>query len=80
MYVRVAGSGSSGNSYVLHLDDGSWILLDMGCPYPAIQRAAEYKAPSKCLFGLVTHEHKDHCWGLGEFYIQCSRYYIIGVG
>lgn len=61
MYVRVAGSGSSGNSYVLHLDDGSWILLDMGCPYPAIQRAAEYKAPSKCLFGLVTHEHKDHC-------------------
>lgn len=66
MNVKVAGSGSSGNSYVVHLDDGTAIVLDLGCPYPVIQKAAEYKI-KHLRFAVVTHEHKDHCCTMDRY-------------
>lgn len=59
MQLKVIGTGSSGNAYLLQ-QDGDSILLDAGMKWKEIlaelpDGIAEIKA---C---LITHEHKDHC-------------------
>lgn len=56
--VRTIGSGSSGNCYLVDINDTK-ILLECGLPFKKIQKALNYRV-SAIDFCLVTHEHMDH--------------------
>ena len=59
MRLKVIGSSSAGNAYVLTLDGGKSLLLDAGVPYRQIAKAvgADW---SNLRAALITHEHGDH--------------------
>lgn len=56
--VKVIGSGSSGNCYLVNIN-GTQLLLECGLSFKIIQKALNFKLSnvSAC---LVTHEHGDH--------------------
>lgn len=56
--VKTIGSGSSGNCYLVNINNTK-ILLECGLPFKKIQKALNYKV-SDIDFCLVTHEHADH--------------------
>lgn len=64
MKVKVLGSSSSGNCYILSTSTGT-LLLDAGVPWKDIQKGLcfDLKNVVGC---LVTHEHKDHCKAVTE--------------
>lgn len=59
MQLKVIGSSSSGNSYLLESSSGDVLLIDCGVPYHQILKAVNFKVSSivGCLLG---HEHIDH--------------------
>ena len=58
MELRVVGSGSKGNAYILHTDTGN-LLIECGLPFPVIQKALDFDITSVqgC---LLSHSHNDH--------------------
>lgn len=64
MRLRVIGTGSSGNAYLLEADDGNTLLLDAGVSLRDITAALE--KPSSLQACLVTHEHMDHAKAAGK--------------
>ena len=56
--IKVLGSGSSGNCYIVG-DGKSRLLLDAGLPIRQIQAGCDYKV-NEVAGCLVTHNHKDH--------------------
>lgn len=56
--VKTIGSGSSGNCYLVDINDTK-ILLECGLTFKKIQKALNYRV-SAIDFCLVTHEHMDH--------------------
>jgi len=58
MKLKVIGSSSKGNSYILEAETGN-LLLDAGVPFKEIQKALDFDL-SRVLGCLITHEHKDH--------------------
>jgi len=58
MNLKVIGSGSKGNSYLLEAPTGT-LILDAGMKYKDIQKALGFDL-SRVYGCLVTHEHKDH--------------------
>lgn len=64
MNLKIIGSSSSGNCYVLETPTGS-LLLDCGLPYKDIQKALKFDFSGVCGC-LVTHEHQDHCKAVSE--------------
>ncbi len=59
MKLKVIGSSSKGNCYVLETPTGS-LLLDAGVPFREIQKSLDFNLSRVCGC-LVTHEHQDHC-------------------
>lgn len=59
MRLKVIGSSSAGNAYVLTLDGGKSLLLDAGVPYRQIVKAVGLDWP-RLQAALITHEHGDH--------------------
>ncbi len=58
MRLQVIGTGSRGNAYAIHTDDGKKLLLDAGVP---IRRIVEALGGLDGVAGcLLTHEHGDH--------------------
>lgn len=65
MELRVLGSSSRGNCYVL--DNGSEALIvECGMPYKDVQRAVDYDI-SRIAGVLVSHEHGDHAKHAQQF-------------
>lgn len=65
MKLKVIGSGSSGNCYLL--DDGKQILIiEAGLPFSEVKEAINYKT-SKIVGILSSHEHGDHRKYLHEY-------------
>lgn len=65
MKLKVIGSGSSGNTYIL--DDGKQILvIEAGLPFSEVKEAIDYQT-SKIVGVLSTHEHGDHRKYLHEY-------------
>ena len=64
MKLKVIGSSSKGNSYILETETDS-LILDCGVPFREIQKALDFDLSSVrgC---LVTHEHQDHSKGVKE--------------
>lgn len=56
--IKVIGSGSSGNCYLVNMN-GTKLLLECGLAFKTIQRALNFKV-SDVAGCLITHEHKDH--------------------
>ena len=67
MILRVLGSGSSGNCYLL--DDGKQILIiEAGIPFAEVKEAIDYQT-SRIVGVLSTHEHGDHRKFIDEYKI-----------
>lgn len=65
MKLKVIGSGSSGNCYIL--DDGKHILmLEAGVPFSEVKEEIDYEV-SRIAGVLSSHEHGDHRKYLQEF-------------
>jgi phosphoribosyl 1,2-cyclic phosphodiesterase len=58
MKLRILGSSSKGNSYILSSPTGS-LLIECGLPWPQIQRGLDFDL-SGVVGCLLTHCHKDH--------------------
>lgn len=58
MNLKVLGSSSKGNSYILETDTGS-LILDAGVRFRDIQEEMDFDL-SRVRGCLVTHEHGDH--------------------
>jgi len=58
MKVKVLGSSSSGNCYILSTPTGS-LLLDCGLPWRQIQQGLNFDI-GKVVGALISHEHQDH--------------------
>jgi len=56
--LKVAGSGSKGNCYIIDTGEKK-ILLDCGIKWSKIQKSLDFKIADVCGC-LVTHEHADH--------------------
>lgn len=74
MELITVGTGSTGNCYLLHRDNDTYISLDCGCPWKKVQIASHF-SPTKILFGLVTHSHGDHNGFVGAFQKNCISVY-----
>ncbi len=59
MTIKVLGSSSSGNCYVVE-DCGEKLILDAGVKYTEVMRAIDWQTESVAGC-LVTHKHSDHC-------------------
>lgn len=64
MIIHSINSGSSGNCYILEIDD-SYILLDCGVSYKSIAQTINFQM-SKVKGCLLTHEHGDHSKSANE--------------
>lgn len=57
--VKVFGSGSSGNGYLI--DDGhSQLIIECGVQFKKVQKQMGHDF-SRVVGTLITHEHRDHC-------------------
>jgi phosphoribosyl 1,2-cyclic phosphodiesterase len=64
MKLRVLGSSSHGNCYILQTPTGS-LLLDAGVPFREIQKGLDFEFSD--VWGcLLTHEHGDHSKGIKD--------------
>ncbi|WP_139959199.1 MBL fold metallo-hydrolase [Flavicella sediminum] len=64
MKLKIIGSNSKGNSYLLE-NDNEALLIECGVKLPVIKKAINYNL-SKILGCIVTHEHQDHCVSIKE--------------
>lgn len=62
MKLKVLGSSSNGNCYIIETDTGN-LILDCGINYGDIKKALKFNLLNVCGC-LVTHSHKDHTKGL----------------
>jgi phosphoribosyl 1,2-cyclic phosphodiesterase len=58
MKLKVLGSSSKGNCYILSTPTGS-LVIEAGLSWPQIQKGLDFNL-SNVVGALVTHEHKDH--------------------
>lgn len=59
MKLKILGSGSSGNCYILE-NDTTALIIECGVPMKEIKQALDFNL-HKVAGVLVSHEHKDHC-------------------
>jgi phosphoribosyl 1,2-cyclic phosphodiesterase len=59
MQLKVVGSSSKGNCYILE-NDKEALILECGVPFMETKKAIDFNL-NKVSGCLVTHEHKDHC-------------------
>lgn len=63
--IKVFGSGSKGNGYLI--DDGhSQLILECGVSFKTVQPKIGFDF-SKVVGCLVSHEHRDHCKYVSQF-------------
>jgi len=65
MQLKVLGSSSHGNSYLLE-NDREALMLEAGVKFAEVKRALNYNI-TKVVGCLITHEHKDHAGQINEF-------------
>ena len=61
MEIKIIGSGSSGNCYIIS-DGYTKLMLDCGLPYKTILKGIGF-APFEIAGCLITHSHGDHVKG-----------------
>ncbi|MDR1459709.1 MAG: MBL fold metallo-hydrolase [Bacteroidales bacterium] len=75
MKLKVLGSSSAGNCYILE-NDSEVLILEAGVKFAEVQRALNFNI-SKIVACLITHEHNDHAGKILSFPrfvdVFCSR-------
>jgi len=69
MILKVLGSSSAGNCYILE-NDGEALILEAGIRFSEVKRALNFNI-SKVVGCLITHEHKDHAGYINDFLGTC---------
>ena len=64
MKLKVLGSGSSGNCYLLQ-NENETLIIECGLPYKTILKGLDFKLQN-VVGCLVSHEHKDHSKAIKE--------------
>lgn len=64
MKLKVIGTGSSGNAYILGNEDEA-LLIECGVKITDIKKALNFDY-SKVVGCIVSHEHQDHCKAANE--------------
>lgn len=64
MNLKIIGSNSSGNAYLLENEQEA-LLIECGVRFDIIKKAINFKL-SKIRACLITHEHGDHCKSVRE--------------
>lgn len=59
MKLKILGTGSSGNSYLLEPDNGKSLIIDCGLNLKKVKEAVDFDVNSIC-GALQTHSHGDH--------------------
>lgn len=59
MKLKVLGSSSAGNCYLLQSSEGETLIIECGVDIREVKKALKFDF-SKVVGCLVTHEHKDH--------------------
>lgn len=59
MKLKVLGSSSSGNCYLLTADNGETLIIEAGIRFDKVKKALGFDL-SKVVGCIVTHEHGDH--------------------
>lgn len=65
MKLKVLGSSSKGNCYLLY-NDSEVLIIEAGLKFSAIKEALNFDL-SKVVGVLCTHEHKDHALSVPDF-------------
>jgi phosphoribosyl 1,2-cyclic phosphodiesterase len=65
MILKVLGSSSAGNCYILE-NDSEALILEAGIRFSEVKHALNYNI-KKIVCCLITHEHKDHAGHINEF-------------
>jgi len=74
MNLKVLGSSSSGNCYLLQTETDT-LILECGVKYKEIQKALKFDFSMVCGC-LITHEHKDHSRAIKEVALAGIDCYI----
>jgi phosphoribosyl 1,2-cyclic phosphodiesterase len=69
MQLKVLGSSSHGNSYLLE-NDREALILEAGVKFAEVKRSLNYNI-TKVVGCLITHEHKDHAGHINEVLGAC---------
>lgn len=59
MKLKIIGTGSKGNAYLLESNSGEVLLIECGVPVDKIKEALDFNL-NKLVGCIMTHEHKDH--------------------
>jgi len=73
MVLKVLGSSSAGNCYILE-NDSEALILEAGIRFSEVKRALNYNV-NKIVGCLITHEHKDHAGYINEFLSDAVNVY-----
>lgn len=82
MKLKVLGSSSAGNCYILEAKNGDRLIIDLGVKWTEIQKALNFNYDR--VSALISHSHGDHfrsfskAWPLIDCYVstQTFEYYI----
>jgi phosphoribosyl 1,2-cyclic phosphodiesterase len=69
MILKVLGSSSRGNCYLLE-NEREALILEAGVKFAEVKRALDFNI-KKVVGCLITHEHKDHAGYINEFLGAC---------
>lgn len=67
MKLKVLGSGSSGNCYVLEDSKGKLLILECGLPFEQILNGIDYRIDD-VIGCVITHSHGDHAKSIMDMY------------
>lgn len=59
MILKILGTGSSGNSYLLKPDNGKSLIIDCGVNFKKVKESVDFNIDSIC-GAIQTHSHGDH--------------------
>lgn len=76
MLLKVLGSSSSGNCYLL-FNENECLIIEAGIKFKEVQKALNFEI-SKIVGCIITHEHGDHCGRIEEYMkaaipVYCSQ-------
>lgn len=64
--IKVVGTGSSGNSYIIQTHNGEKLLLEAGVSFKETQKALDYDL-TNISGAFVSHRHGDHSKSIPNF-------------
>lgn len=72
MKLKIIGSSSSGNGYILEASDGSALVIECGLPLIEVKKALDFNI-GRIAGAIVTHQHGDHSKFIAEYQKSAIR-------